>query len=425
MRLCFIADLNSIHSQKFIGFFARKDYEVLVLSTGRSRSRKYLGAQVVNLPGGRLSRDNLRYRLKGSLRYGTRAFDRLARAGLQWNQGLHSHVIAQQIDRFTPSAVQSWLDLYDASREAARALIHEYRPDLLQCLRLPVEGFIGAHAEYTPTVHFCWGNDLTLWASSHPEFAALTRPALAACSGFLADCQRDEQLARDWGLSSSTPVLVTPSGGGLDTAHLADAGQAYSRPHRDKPLVFLSLRGSGGHYVDNLPVVRAIPSMCKLIGKRFVVRFAGHRGAYYDLLRSEAQRLGVADRTEFVAPVSHNQIGSAIVQADLIFSATYHDGTPNSLLETMWFGGIPIYSDLESTREWIADGVNGYLIDMGDPEQIATTFARAVAEQDSHNEFRAMNRAIIKERADYQTCMTRVEQTYLELTGQSRKRGRR
>jgi glycosyltransferase involved in cell wall biosynthesis len=421
MRLCFVADLNSIHSQRFIGFFAQRQHEVLVLSTSRSRSKEYLGASVVGLPGMRLSRDNLRHQINNGVRYGTLVWDRLARGSLQWNQCLHSRLISQQLNRYLPSAVQSWLDLYDASQKVARTLIHEFRPDLVQCLRLPVEGFIGARAEYTPTVHFCWGNDLTLWASDYPRLADLTRHALGACDGFFADCQRDVRLAREWGLPSNTPVLVTPSGGGLDTTLLAHAGQAFTRLRRETPLVFLSLRGfGGGQGVDPLPVIRAMPQMCQLIGNGFVVRITGHKGTYYDRLMNEAHRLGVADKTEFVAPVSHNQIAAAIAQADLIFSATYHDGTPNSLLETMWYGGIPVYSDLESIREWITDGVNGYLLDMGDPEQIATTFARAVAERDRHDQFRAMNRTIIKERADYQTCMTRVEQTYMELTGLSR-----
>jgi glycosyltransferase involved in cell wall biosynthesis len=115
---------------------------------------------------------------------------------------------------------------------------------------------------------------------------------------------------------------------------------------------------------------------------------------------------------EFPGRLPHEAIPDAIRRADFVFSATHHDGTPNSLLETMWHGGIPLCGDLESIREWITDGENGYLFDMSDPEQIARTFLRAVAERDRHGRFREINRRLIRERADYETCMARVEAFY-------------
>lgn len=426
MRLCFIADLNSIHSRRFIGFFAQRDHDVLVLSTTHFPHGKFLGAEVVNLPGARSDGDNHYSEMKGGLQGLKAIIDRFARSlrvrsVVKWNHSLFSLVAHGQIAYVTAALVQNWQQLYHRSRDYARACISKFQPDLLQCLRLPMEGFIGAYAEYHPTLHFCWGNDLTLWASSYPEFAQMTRLALAVCDGFFADCQRDVHLAHQWGLDEDTPAFVTPGGGGLNTDRLPENKHVPLKRHCEEPLVFFTLRGLGSFSgIDNLPIIKAVPYLSRSVDDRFIIRFLGNGEPYYGVLRAEARRLGVAGLLEFIPRTTHGQIPAAIARADFVFSASHHDGTPNSLLETMWYGGIPICSDLASIREWITDGVNGYLFDMGDPERIAAKFAQAVAERDRHDEFRAINRRIIAQRADYQTCMTRVESIYRELIGRSR-----
>jgi glycosyltransferase involved in cell wall biosynthesis len=59
-------------------------------------------------------------------------------------------------------------------------------------------------------------------------------------------------------------------------------------------------------------------------------------------------------------------------------SPSEHDGTPNTLLEAMACGAIPICGDLESIHEWIEDGVNGILIDAGNPAELAEAMGRVL-----------------------------------------------
>ncbi|MCK4413059.1 MAG: glycosyltransferase [Candidatus Eisenbacteria sp.] len=440
MRLCFVADLNSIHSRKFIGYFPPRGHEVLVISTTPFTGEMFAGARVVSLG---TASDALGFFDKSARALDQRV-DHLARGLMAWNPSLQLAVIRRSIARRTARAIEDRIGFYERHRGRVRSLVHDFRPDLLQCLRLPIEGYLGGYADYTPTLQFCWGNDLTLYATRYPTYGDLTRRTLSRCAAFLSDCHRDARLAGEWGLPATIPTLVTPGGGGLETERLEKEDQegerggerererdkrapAVATPRRtadraatdirrnDAPLIFLTLRGLGGRYTDNLPVIRAIPRIRETLGDRFRLRFVGPHEPYRPLLLAEARRLGVAEFLEFSGRVPHETIPAAIREADFVFSATYHDGTPNSMLETMWYGGIPLCGDLESVREWITDGENGYLFDMGDPGRIARTFMRAVGERDRHARFREVNRGLIKERADYATCMARVEAFYRML----------
>ncbi len=80
--------------------------------------------------------------------------------------------------------------------------------------------------------------------------------------------------------------------------------------------------------------------------------------------------LGIEKSVELLAPRPHAEMAEVYRSAQIIVSPSTHDGTPNTLLEGMACGCFPIAGDLESIREWITDGVNGLLVDPGDPSCI-------------------------------------------------------
>jgi len=76
---------------------------------------------------------------------------------------------------------------------------------------------------------------------------------------------------------------------------------------------------------------------------------------------------------------------------------------------------LPIAGDLESIREWITDGVNGLLVDPGDPHALAVAIVKAVKNKDLRFQAAGQNRTIIAGRAEYARNMARVEEFYLKV----------
>ena len=65
-------------------------------------------------------------------------------------------------------------------------------------------------------------------------------------------------------------------------------------------------------------------------------------------------------------------------RAEVSVSITDQDGTPNSLLEAMAAGAVPVCSDLPSIREWIEHGSNGFIAAFDDPQAVASALRLAL-----------------------------------------------
>jgi glycosyltransferase involved in cell wall biosynthesis len=82
-------------------------------------------------------------------------------------------------------------------------------------------------------------------------------------------------------------------------------------------------------------------------------------------------------------------------------SITDQDGTPNSLLEAMAAGAIPVCSDLPSIRDWIEPGRNGFLAAFNDPLAVADALRLALGLSDAERSaIKTENGRIIATRAE-------------------------
>jgi glycosyltransferase involved in cell wall biosynthesis len=102
-------------------------------------------------------------------------------------------------------------------------------------------------------------------------------------------------------------------------------------------------------------------------------------------------------------------------QADIAVSPSEHDGTPNTLLEAMACGCLPIAGDIESLREWITPGENGLLFDPDDPHALARSIVQGIEDADLRANAAKENARLIEDRAEYRTSMAKVERFYTTL----------
>lgn len=101
--------------------------------------------------------------------------------------------------------------------------------------------------------------------------------------------------------------------------------------------------------------------------------------------------------------------------ADVSVSLTSHDGTPNSLLEAMGSGCLPVVSPVESVLEWVDDGVNGLVASATDVKQIAATLHRAVTDTALRDAAARRNQRLVHERANIDVCMGAAMSFYERL----------
>jgi len=125
--------------------------------------------------------------------------------------------------------------------------------------------------------------------------------------------------------------------------------------------------------------------------------------------------LGIGEQVELLPHQSHEEMAELFRQAQISLSITTHDGTPNTLLEAMACGCFPIAGDIQSLREWITPGINGLLVDPGDPNALAGAILNSINQPELLKQARERNIQLVKERAEYKKVMQAAEEFYAGL----------
>ncbi len=291
-------------------------------------------------------------------------------------------------------------------------LLGQLKPDLVHAMRIPYEGIVTALADpEAPVVTSVWGNDFTLHAKANPWLARYTRLSVRRTTALHSDCQRDQRLARLWGFSASKPSVVLPGGGGIQPEIFYPAETKPGKEERPDQLKVINPRGMRA-YMRNDAFFRSIP----LVGERIPqARFVCPGMAGDPQAERWVADLGIQDRVELLPAQTRQQMAALFRGSAISVSPSTHDGTPNTLLEAMACGCFPVLGDLESTREWITPGVNGYLVDPGDHQALAEAIVAALQNPHLRAHARQINRELIAVRADYHQLMPQAEAFYRAL----------
>jgi glycosyltransferase involved in cell wall biosynthesis len=294
------------------------------------------------------------------------------------------------------------------SRAARRLseIVETIQPDLVHAMRIPYEGMVAALAN--PPVPFLvsvWGNDFTLHAPSTPQMGRYTRRTLLRADALHADCWRDIRLAREWGFPADLPHVVLPGGGGIQLDQFYPPEVPPAQP------VVINPRGFRA-YVRNDVFFQAIPLVLMQYPEaRFLCPAMADEGQAL----SWASEFGISEQVSLLPAQTRSQMADLYRRAQVVVSPSTHDGTPNTLLEAMACGCFPVAGDIESLREWIAPGVNGFLVDPGDPGALAEAILLAFDQPELRQGIALHNRRLVAERAEYGQVMRSAETFYRSI----------
>lgn len=398
MRLAFIADGRSPIAQGWISLLTERGHEVHLLSTFRCAP----------IPG------------LASLHFIPVAFSGMGKQGERGE--FHAPGGTQGIG--LRSVIRHWLGPFTLPRAAGtvRKILETLEIDLIHSMRIPFEGMLAAAALLQiPLVVSVWGNDFTLHARSSPGMRHHTRQALSRADALHADCKRDIRLAADWGFQADRPTVVLPGGGGVvrDLFKPALPEMEILRPEVRKQLedlpvgspIVVNPRGFRA-YVSNDTFFRSIPGVLERVpGAVFLCpAMAGNEEAN----RWIAQ-LKIEGSVRLLPKLSQGEMAMVYRLSKVMVSPSEHDGTPNTFLEAIACGCFPVVGDLESLREWIADGENGLLIDPNDAEALAQATSRALKSAELREKANVVNQGLVDERADRDRVAISAEQFYKDV----------
>jgi len=137
------------------------------------------------------------------------------------------------------------------------------------------------------------------------------------------------------------------------------------------------------------------------------------------LERLAARRLPPG-RFAFVGRLESDALTALVARAEIYLSASRSDSTSLSLLEAMAAGALPVVSDLEGNREWVAEGDGARLFPVGDAPALAVALDRALGDPAWMTAARRRNREVVTARGDRELNLARIESLFEQLAARAR-----
>jgi glycosyltransferase involved in cell wall biosynthesis len=411
MRICYIADARSAIAQNWIQHFIRQGHDVHVISSYPCPTDILPGASVYPTPMrfsglSRVSHD-------GTVKEGKN------RRVLSFLAPIIAILRTGALSSLTRYVLIRILAPFEILRhvEPIRQLINEIDPDIVHAMRIPFEGIVAAKAtpQQFPLLISVWGNDFTLVAMRNILVGIQTRQVIKRTDALHADCYRDVQIAKDWGLDPDKPTTVLPGAGGLQLDQFCLGGSSNAlRESLDIPAdspVIINPRGYRG-YVRNDVYFRAIPLILEKHPEAVFLSI-GFDGV--PIAQRWVKQLDIAENVRLLPYVPRSQIADLFRLSQIMVSPSLHDGTPNSLLESLACGCFPVAGNIESIREWITDESNGLLCNPKKEESIARAITRALEDEQLREQAQEYNQRLIAERAEYGAVMAEAEEFYTSV----------
>lgn len=160
-------------------------------------------------------------------------------------------------------------------------------------------------------------------------------------------------------------------------------------------------------------LIRAIPLVLKRHRNiKFIIKGVG---PLEDYLKSLTRELDVSSYVHFVGLTPHHEVAQYLAAADIYVSTCFIDSTSVSLLEAMACGLPPIVTDILGNREWIENGVNGFLFPPKNPKALAEKIIELVENEPLRKRFGESCLQIIKRKATWKESVIKMEAIYKAL----------
>ena len=300
------------------------------------------------------------------------------------------------------------------------SLVNRWKPDTVHALRIPFEGMLASYTPLNvPLAVSIWGNDLTLHTRGSSSMRRWTRRVLGRADGLLADAPRDIRLSSQWGFDLNKPALVVPGSGGIDLAEIKTALQALS----DFPWLkqgrchIINPRGLRPGYINTREFFAAIPLVLEQYPD-VIFLCPGMQGQ--EEAEGYSRQYGVDRSVKLLPYLSLAELWQLFSRCEVSASISTHDGTPNTLLEAMACGSFPVAGDLESLRDWITPGVNGFLVDPYQPAEIAKAILSALENILLRGSARKVNFELVKSRASREAAQNALQSFFEKVLSRAK-----
>lgn len=365
VRICYLANASSVHTHRWIKYFVERGHEVHVISF---ENAELAGAIV--------------------------------------------HVLK------LPLLVRSaTFPLKIASVYRIRALIKRIEPDILHAHYITNYGLFGALCNFHPFVATSWGSDILSVETESPAIGWIKKFIALYVARKTDNVTVDSKSLLEKVAGLGVPpekIKLILHGASLNEfgAHLISLKFRRNLAIASDAKIAISTRRLEPLY-DVETLVKAIPYVIKNYPNVHFIILGG--GTQKRQLQEMARQLKAERCISFIGEAPHEKVARFLANSDVYVSTSLSDSTSVSLLEAMASRLPVIVTDIEGNREWVKNGLNGFLIPPRKPQALAGKLLQLLGNDELIKKFGLANRGIVEKRGSYEREMTKMEEIYARL----------
>lgn len=142
--------------------------------------------------------------------------------------------------------------------------------------------------------------------------------------------------------------------------------------------------GYAGRLVKFSKRADLIPKLIGELDKRncnYLLAIAGD-GSYINVLKDFIKKNNLSHKVYLAGKMDQREISFFWKKQDIFISLSDYEGSSISALEAMGQGVVPVETDVSGTDEFVENGINGYIVPIGDVGRMA----ECILELDKHRE---------------------------------------
>jgi len=298
-------------------------------------------------------------------------------------------------------------------------IVRKIRPDLVHAHYLSHFGIVGGLLSRTtgfhPLVLTAWGSDVLMQSAGRRRQLVGGALREADC----VTCDSAHMVARLVALGAALGSVRIVNFG-VDTELFRPRGPALDSglgPRLGSGPVVISLRNLKPVY-DVATLVRSVPQ----VAARFpdVIFLIAGDGGESAMLRALTACLGVSRHVRFLGRLASDTLPGYLKCADVYVSTSRSDaGIAASTAEAMSCGLPVVVTDFGDNASWVKNGETGYLFPCGDENALAQRLIVLLRDANLRRTLGANGRREIVERNSYQYEMQKMERIYEDLLERS------
>ena len=292
---------------------------------------------------------------------------------------------------------------------AIKKILADIKPDLLHAHYATSYGIAGALTAFHPYIVTALGSDVLISPQNSLLYRILIKYALRKADWVTGMAEHMKEAMVKLGINDDKINVVLF---GIDP-------QVFNHNNRkvsETDFVITSTRNFEPVY--NIELLLNALNLVKEKIPNLVVNLIG-QGTLRIKLEKMAADLGLNEKIRFHGKLAQDEIAKTLNGSHLFITTSFSDGNNVSLTEAMACGCVSIATDIPANRIWIKEGVNGFLVPTDRSEILADKILYVYRNYKQIQEkSTAFSDRIIAEKALWSANMKLVENKYRELCKQ-------